>query len=296
MLLTDIANLNEGFQVFRDGEFQSLGLNVAKANKKLLSFIESEKFISSLSEDISCVITKKEIANLIPEDIGVIISNNPRIDFFNLHNLLCNNSEYIREDFETQIGENCNISSSAVISDKNVVIGKNVVIEEFVIIRENTFIGDNVIIRAHSIIGGEGYEFKRYDNKTMGVKHVGGVIIENNSEIQYSTCVDKAIYPWDNTIIGEYSRVDNLVHVGHAVKLGKRCFVTAHVIIGGRTIIGDDSWIGIGAIISNGLVIGKQSSISLGAVVTKSLEDNSNVSGNFAIDHNKFISFIKTIR
>ncbi|EEH96880.2 DapH/DapD/GlmU-related protein [Clostridium tertium] len=296
MLLSEILALNNNFELFREGDFSSLGLNISEADEKLLSFIESEKFLSQLSKSISCVITTKEMASKIPENIGVIISEVPRIDFFNLHNKLIRNKCYKREDFETEIGENCSISPTAIISNKNVKIGNNVVIEEYVIIREHTTIKDNCIIRANTVIGGEGYEFKRYDNKTIGVDHIGGVIIEENAEIQYSACIDKAIYPWDNTIIGEYSRIDNLVHIAHAVKVGKRCFITSKTTIGGRTIIGDDCWFGIGATVSNGLIIGNNSSISLGAVVTRSLKENSKVSGNFAIDHNKYIDFIKSIR
>lgn len=296
MLLSEILDLDSNFELFRDGYFSSLGLNISEVNEELLSFIESEKFLSNLSASISCVITTREMANKIPENIGVIISKVPRIDFFNLHNKLIGNENYKREDFDTKIGENCIISPKAIISNKNVKIGNNVVIEEYVIIRENTTIKDNCIIRANSVIGGEGYEFKRYDNKTIGVSHIGGVIIKENAEIQYSSCIDKAIYPWDNTIIGEYSRIDNLVQISHAVKVGKRCFITAKTTIGGRTIIGDNCWFGLGATVSNGLVIGNNSSVSLGAVVTKSLADNSKVSGNFAIDHEKFIEFIKSIR
>lgn len=296
MLLSEILSLNNSLKLFREGEFSSLGLNISESDKKLLSFIESEKFLNQLSKSISCVITTKEIANKLPENIGVIISDIPRIDFFKLHNDLVENKSYKREEFETEIGENCRISNTAIISSTNVKIGNNVIIEEYVIIRENTVIKDNAIIRANSIIGGEGYEFKRFDNKTMGVIHIGGVVIEENSEIQYSVCVDKAIYPWDNTIIGEYTRIDNGVHISHAVKIGKRCFVTSNTVIGGRTKIGNDCWFGLGATVANGLVIGNNSSISLGAVVTKNLDDNSKVSGNFAINHNKFINFIKSIR
>ncbi|MDU5109538.1 MAG: UDP-3-O-(3-hydroxymyristoyl)glucosamine N-acyltransferase [Clostridium sp.] len=296
MLLSEILDLNSSFELFREGDFTSLGLNVSEADEKLLTFIAEEKFLAQLSKSISCVITTKEMASKIPENIGVIISEVPRIDFFSLHNKLIENKDYKRKDFKTEIGENCSISKTAIISDKNVKIGNNVVIEEYVIIRENTTIKDNCIIRANTVIGGEGYEFKRHNNKTFGVVHIGGVIIEENVEIQYSVCVDKAIYPWDNTIIGEYSIMDNLVHIAHAVKVGKRCFITSKTTIGGRTIIGDDCWFGIGATVSNGLVIENNSSISLGAVVTRSLKENSKVSGNFAISHDKYIDFIKKIR
>ena len=296
MLLSDILTINNSLELFREGEFTSLGLNVSESEEKLLSFIESDKFLSQLSNSISCVITTREVAEKIPENIGVVISKSPRIDFFKIHNSLVENKFYKREDFKTKIGENCRISPTAIISSNNVIIGNNVIIEEYVIIRENTIIKDNVIIRANSVIGGEGYEFKRFDNLTMGVTHIGGVIIEENSEIQYCVCIDKAIYPWDNTIIGDYTRIDNGVHISHAVKVGKRCFITSNTTIGGRTKIGDNCWFGLGATVANGLTICINASISIGAVVTKNLEDNSRVSGNFAIDHTKFIEFIKSIR
>lgn len=130
----------------------------------------------------------------------------------------------------------------------------------------------------------------------MNVNHCGGVIIGNNVEVQYNSCIDKALYTWDNTIIGDYTKLDNMVHLEHGVKIGERNLIASRVTIGGRTEIGNDSWIGLGAVISNGLIIGNEVSISLGAVVTKKMKDKERVSGNFAIDHNKYIDFIKNIR
>ena len=130
----------------------------------------------------------------------------------------------------------------------------------------------------------------------MSVKHLGGVIINNNVEIQYNTCIDKAVYPWDNTIIGDYCKIDNLVYIGHGVKVNSGCMIAANTTIGGRTNIEKNSWIGLNSTISNGLVIGERAKINIGSVVTKNIEKDNSVSGNFAIDHSKFIKFIKSIR
>lgn len=296
MKLSEIINLIDDASVVKDAEFTSLGLAVSKCNEKLLSFIESEKYIKGLSNNIECLITTADLAEVLKEKFGVIVSKNPRMDYFKLHNKLTKNKNYVREEFDTVIGENCNISDSAVISKKNVIIGNNVKIEEFVVIRENTVIEDNVIIRSGVKIGGEGFEYKRIDGTIMNVNHCGGVIIEKNVEIQYNTCIDKALYTWDNTIVGMHTKIDNLVHLEHGVKIGKRCLIASSTVVGGRTVIGEDSWIGLGAIISNGLVLGKKISVSLGAVVTKGLLDGEKVSGNFAINHDKYIQFIKNIR
>lgn len=296
MKLTDIYKLIEGLEVLKDGEFSSLGLAVSLCDENLLSFIESEKYISGLGDNITCLITTTELGNKLKDKYGIIISNNPRMDYFKLHNKLAITDKYRREEFKTTIGEECAISNLAVISDKNVKIGNNVKIEEFVVIRENTIIGDNSIIRAGVIIGGEGYEYKRVDGIIMNVTHCGGVVIGDNVELQYNSCIDRALYTWDNTVIGDYTKLDNFVHIEHGVKVNERCLIASRTTIGGRTVVGKDSWIGLGATISNGLVLGDKVSVTLGSVVTKNLLDGEKVSGNFAVNHDKYIQFIKSIR
>ena len=296
MLLSEVYKLIEGARILKDEEIDYLGLTTAECDKKILSFIENEKYIKDLSKDIKAVITNQHIGEKLKGSYGVIIANNPRMDYFKLHNKLAKSKNYIRDEFKTIVGENCEISNLASISNKNVKIGNNVKIEEFVVIRENTIIGDNSIIRTGVILGGEGYEYKRVDGVIMNVTHCGGVIIGNNVEIQYNSCIDKALYTWDNTIIGDYSKLDNLVHIEHGVKIGERCLIASRTTFGGRTVLGCDSWVGLGAVVSNNLKLGNNVSVSLGSVVTKSLEDGAKVSGNFAIEHNKYIDFIKTIR
>lgn len=296
MKLSEISNIVENIKVVKDGEFTSLGLAVSKCDEKLLSFIESAKYLAGLGSSITCLITTEELADKLKEKYGVIVSSNPRMDYFKLHNKLSENVAYKRKNYSTVIGEGCKISNLASISENNVTIGNNVTIEEFVVIRENTIIGDNSIIRAGVVLGGEGYEYKRVDGIIMNVNHCGGVIIGNNVEVQYNSCIDKALYTWDNTIIGDYTKVDNLVHLEHGVKVGERCLIASKTTFGGRTVIGKDSWVGLGAIISNGLILGDKVNISLGSVVTKNLNDGERVSGNFAISHDKYIDFIKSIR
>lgn len=297
MKLNELNKYFDNVKIYKNGEFDYLGLMGSKIDKKILTFIEKVEYVNSLSENISAVICNDEIADKIPSNYGVIVCKNPRMQFFQIHNFFCENlKEYLREDFDTKIGENCSISNLSVISNKGVIIGNNVIIEEFVVIRENTIIGDNSIIRSGAKIGGIGFEFKNNKEIVMPVTHCGGVILGKNVEIQYNTCIDKAIYPWDNTFIDDYTKVDNLIHIAHGVKIGKRCLLPAGVAISGRTEIGNDCWIGVNATVSNGLKIGDNCRVSIGSVVTKSLEDGKTVTGNFAIDHDKFIKIMKSIR
>ena len=277
--------------------FDTLGLIASVTDLPMCTFLDNEKYINEIPENVIMLITTKDISLEISSDnYGVCIVDSPRLIFFNIHNFLSCNKDYSRKKYATVIGKDCSISSHALISDNNVIIGDNVTIEEFVSIKENTVIGDGTIIRAGSVVGGEGFEFKRMEDSILGVKHLGGVRIGQNVEIQYNTCIDKAVYPWDDTIIGDNSKIDNLVHIAHSVKINKNTMVVALSGVGGRTIIGENSWIGFGATVTNGIKIGKDTRVNIGAVVTKSIDDGQSVSGNFAIDHKKFIEFIKSIR
>jgi len=284
------------YNIVREKTIKYLALSASNIDDDACIFIDNIKYITDIESNVRMIITTNELATLLTDtQYGICVTKDPRVLFFELHNLLGSNSNYIRKKIATQIGQNCSISNLASISDYNVKIGNNVIIEEFVVIRENTEIEDDVIIRAGVVIGGEGYEFKRTDKYITGVKHLGGVKIGQGVEIQYNTCVDKAVYPWDDTIIGEYSKIDNLVHIAHAVKISSNVMIVALSGIGGRTVIKEDTWIGFGAIITNGIEIGTNSRANMGSVVTKSIPDNSSYSGNFAIEHSKFINHMKKI-
>lgn len=285
------------YSIINNCNFDLLGLIQSPLSVPFCTFCDSVEFLENALENanIVMILATPKIAKLI-ERKGVCITEKPRLLFFSMHNYLSSKEEYKRNNFKTTIGKNCNISKLAYICDRNVKIGNNVIIEEFVSIKSNVQIMDNVIIRAGSVIGGEGFEFKRNNGSIMSVVHAGGVIIKNNAEIQYNTCVDKAVYPWDNTVIGEYTKIDNLVYVAHGVKINREVMIVGHSGILGRTIIDKKSKVGLGCALKNAIHVKENSDVSIGAVVTKDIEKGQKVSGNFAIEHKKFLKFIKKIR
>lgn len=272
-------NITVEYSIEREKDFETMGLIASSIEKPMCTFVDSEKYISDIPENAVMIIVTKELSEKLGT-YGLCITKNPRILFFSIHNYLQDDEEYCRRRFKTKIGENCRISENAIIAGYNVKIGNNVVIEEFVSIKENTEIGDNSIIRAGSIIGGEGFEFKRANGGIMGVKHLGGVKIGQDVEIQYNVCVDKALYPWDTTIIGDNVKIDNHVQIAHAVKLGKNVMVAGNTSIAGRVVIENNSWVGPNVIISNGLSIGENCHIGLGSVVISDLKSDVKVFGN----------------
>lgn len=299
MIISNILDeMQISYKCYKEYEVDSLGLAGYNAGDSVCTFIENEKYLKDLSDCVKVIITNEKTAATVNHDeinCGIIVVDNPRIIFFKLHNFLSNKQWYCKERFTTQIGDNCSIDKTAIIAGNNVKIGNNVIIEEFVVIRDNTIIGDNTIIRAGCKIGGEGFEFKREGNSIFGVKHVGSVIIGNNVEIQYNTCIDKAIYPWDQTVIEDFCKIDNSVHIAHAVKVGKCTMIVANSGIGGRVTIGNNAWIGFGCTIRNGIMIGNDARVNMGAVVTKNVLEGQAVSGNFAVNHSTFINLMKSV-
>jgi acetyltransferase-like isoleucine patch superfamily enzyme len=298
--LTELKQLDKALEVVNDCEFDSLGMLTSEySDQKVLSFLNEEKYFNSVLENpnIKGIICTKELYNSvkIPEGLGVLLSSKPKEAFYQIHNELADREFYWKK-FDNQISSSSSkISESAVIGDHSIIIGENCIIEPNVVIHPGTVIGNNVIIRSGSQVGTVGFQFMNIGERVLSVNTAGRVIIKDYVEIQHQVCVDRGVLGGD-TILSEHVKVDNYVHIAHDDVIGSRTLVTAGVILGGRVTVGEDCWIGINATVSNGLKIGDNCKISLGAVVTRDVEPNSTVTGNFAIDHRKFIDFIKTIR
>jgi UDP-3-O-[3-hydroxymyristoyl] glucosamine N-acyltransferase len=283
-------------EIVIDGELESLGV-ITHNNLKQLVFIEDSKYLPTMLErpNISSVITTEDLVPSIPERLGIGISKNPRESFYEIHNYLAKNTDFYGKSFKTEIASSAKIHPTAYVVERNVCIGERCYVGQNVSILENSILEDNVIIRAGSVIGTEGFEFNRIDREIIPVIHAGGVLLHNRVEIQANCCVSKAVFG-GFTEIGEDTKLDNLIHIAHNVIIGKRCLLAACAMLAGSAKIGDDVWIGPSASVSSGVEIGDGASITIGSVVTKNVAHGQRVTGNFAIDHDKFIAFLKTIR
>lgn len=290
-----LSELNIG-KILKDREFNWLGLTAEEyTGKEVLTFLTDEKYISEIiaNNSIFCIITTKEIAEKIKNlNYGILISENPRKNFFELHNKLVDEDFYFKK-------EKNNISSKAIISPKasireyNINIEDDVVIEENVVIYPNVTIKKGSIIRANSTIGGNAFEFSRFGDEVLSIKSAGKVLIEENVEIQNNNTVDKGVF--GTTILHKNVKTDNLVHIGHDVIVGENTFLTACTEISGRVKIGKNAYFGPNCTIRNGIKIGDNAKVSMGSVVTKNIEDNQTVTGNFARIHQEYIKYMKYI-
>ena len=296
LLSKELSLIGIDNKCINEKEFSSLGLAGYNDGKDVCTFIADAKYASELSQGISMVITTEEVSKELNGDYGICMVDNPRITFFKLHQSLSTKEGYAREQYDTIIAPSAKISPLAHIADKNVTIGENVIIEEFVSIKENTIIKDNCIIHSGTVVSSTGFEHIKNGSEIIDINHIGGVIVENNVEINANNTIDRAIYPWDNTIIGEKCRTGNLVQIAHGVKVGSETLVTSHSSISGRVIIGNNVWIGPGCIIRNAVSIGNNARVNMGSVVTLSVEEGQAVSGNFAIPHSIFMNNLKGMK
>jgi len=181
------------------------------------------------------------------------------------------------------------VHAEAVVS-KNVYIGPftyigKATIDEGTIIHGNCYvfdsvkIGKNVSINAGSIIGSEGFGYELNEaGEYEKFVHIGGVEIHDNVDIGANTCVVRGTLAY--TIIGEGTKIDNLVHIGHNAIIGKHCIITANNMVGGSVRIEDHSWLGPSSSTLNQLTLAKNSYAGLGSVITKNLPSNEVWAGN----------------
>lgn len=280
-------------KIICDSEFEDMNYCTAKMDVPFLTFLEKEKFLPKMNENAVCVICKMEIKDVLPEQVkGIIISENPKYVFHQLFNQFQGKKQV--PDRKSIIPKSCQISPLAYVSDKNVELGENVIIEAYAAIFGDVKIDNNSVIRSHVVVGGESFSFARSATGDMeNLKNFGRVIIDEQVEIMPFSHIAQGIWKDDVTHIGKNSKIDAHCYIGHGVRIGKSVLVAAGSVIGGNTIIGDRAWIGINATVSNRITVGNDSRISLGAVVTKNVPANTCVSGNFAIDHSRFIENIK---
>jgi len=150
-------------------------------------------------------------------------------------------------------------------------------IESFSPRESDVILGKNVKIKKGAIIGTDGFGYEP-DEKDILIKfpHYGKVRIEDNCDIG-SCYIDRGNLT--DTVIGEGTKIDNMVHIGHNAKIGKNCLIVAGTVIGGGSIIGDNTFIGMNVSVIDHVNIGNNCTIGAGSVVTRDIPSNSKAYG-----------------
>ena len=175
-----------------------------------------------------------------------------------------------------QIAENTKIHAGVTLMS-GVSIGENTEIFPNTTIYRNVKIGNNVRIHSQCVIGADGFGYNFSKGVHHKVWHMGSVVIGNDVEIGAGTCIDSGTF--SPTIIGNGSKIDNLVQIGHNCKLGTGVILCGQAGIGGSTTIGDYTVLGGDAKVANGIKVGKGVQIAGGAGVTNNIGDGEVVGG-----------------
>ncbi|MBE6028687.1 MAG: hypothetical protein E7226_00815 [Clostridiales bacterium] len=294
MKVSEIKNaINEDVRVFRDGEFDAVALLGLRRNEteKHISFVLGSAYVDvAKQEGVECLICPEEIADEVMERFngGVCVSENPKTTFFNVHKALNKDNE----KKPTVIDSSAVIAETAVISPYNVTIGPNVIIEDNVVIRENVTIDEGAVVMDGTVVGTPSfYYFGDADTRTL-VSSSGGVTLGKKVVIHSNCSIERGVIG-GNTLVDDYSVIDNCILIGHDTLIHKNCIAAASATFAGWVEIGENTFVGLSATFAPMVKVGANCTISMGAVVTKDVPDDSQVSGNFAIDHDKFIDNLK---
>ena len=246
----------------------------------------------------ACIVNKK-LNRYLNKNIIQIVSQNPLLDFYKTVILFYpessndnekvvnskNNNQFLKKNI--LIGENTLIDKSANIG-RDTEIGNNVIIKHSVhigknckigsnVIIENALLGDNIIIKSGTLIGQTGFGFNFEKKKRIKFPHIGRVIIENDVLIGSFCTIDRGSLT--DTVIGEFTSIDNQVQIAHNVKIGNHCMIAAQSGIAGSTIIGNNVKIGGQTGISGHLSIGNNVKIGGKSGVIADIDDNQTVMG-----------------
>jgi UDP-3-O-[3-hydroxymyristoyl] glucosamine N-acyltransferase len=289
--LKEIAKLVAG-ELSGDGNIVITGVaGIEDAVEGDITFLSNPKYLSFLDRTAaSAVIVGRDVAT---GSKTVIRADNPSLAFTQIVSFILPSAVKHPSGIHASavvakganIGKNVGIGACAAIDEgvsigdntviypncsigRDSVIGSNTILYSNASIRENIRIGSNVVIHCGAVIGSDGFGFVTVDGVHHKIPQVGTVIIEDDVEIGANCTIDRARF--EKTVIGQGTKIDNLVQIAHNVTTGKNCLIVAQVGISGSTAIG------------NGVILAGQ----VGVVGHITIGDNSVVMAKSGISKN----------
>ena len=165
-----------------------------------------------------------------------------------------------------------------------VVVGPGVVIADGATVGPHTVLahcslGRGVAVGPQCAIGTDGFGYTRdADGVLVPFPHLGRVALADGVTVGANTCIDRGAL--GETSVGARTRIDNLVHIAHNVRIGADCAIIARAMIAGSVTVGDGAWIAPSASLLNGVTVGAGATVGLGAVVIRDVPAGATVAGN----------------
>jgi UDP-3-O-[3-hydroxymyristoyl] glucosamine N-acyltransferase len=184
------------------------------------------------------------------------------------------------------IGARCRLGQGVSVGD-GVVIGDDTTLGPGVVCCPGTRIGSRVVVKAGAVLGGDGFGYLSDGKGHTRIPHVGGCILEDEVEVGSNTCIDRGSI--DDTVVGRGTKVDNLVQVGHNVRIGERCLIMAGVGIAGSTRVGNDVILAGHVGVTDHLAIGDRARIAAKSAIFGDVPAGASFSGHPARPHRQFL-------
>lgn len=300
MKINDLALLIKG-AVEGDSNVDITGLSgPATARPNDLTFAVDENKLTIVEQSqTSCILTTTTVRKSIKTLIRV---SNPKLAFLILYHALY--PTILRKSFihpsavlahSVRLGNNVWIDSYVTI-EENVTIGDNTVIESGSVIKkncslgnfchlhprvvlyENTVLKNNVILHSGVVVGSDGFGYVKEKGEIYKFPQLGKVTIEEDVEIGANSTIDKGSL--DDTIIGSNTKIDNLCHIAHNVKIGKNVIMAAQCGIAGSTVIEDNVTMSGQIAVTDNVRVGKNVVIGGKSAIIGDIKDNAVVWGN----------------
>jgi len=275
--------LNAGF--IGDPEHPVSGMNeIHMVEHGDITFVDHPKYYDkALNSNATTILINKEVE--CPEGKGLIISEDPFLDFNKL-------AAHFRP-FEAASGM---VSPSAVIGEGTIIqpgafignhvkIGKNCLIHANAAVYDHTVLGDEVVLHSGSVIGADAFYFQKRKGETLKFKSTGRVVLGNHVEVGANSTIDKGVS--GDTFIGDYTKFDNHVQVGHDTQIGRYCLIGAFTAIAGVTKIEDNVILWANVVVDKDLVIGEGAVMLATSGTDKSLEGGKTYFGRPALEARK---------
>ena len=257
-----------------DGE--ATGINeIHKVEKGDLAFVDHPKYYEACIGSAADFIIINTAAAAIPEGKAFLVVEQPFEAYLAIvrHFRPFEKATGLVADSAT-IGEGTYIAPNAFIGN-HVTIGSNCIIQPNVSILDHSIIGNNVYIQSGTVIGSDAFYYNGKKTRPLWYQRMescGRVVIEDHAEIGANCTIDRGVT--SDTVVGQGTKMDNLIHIGHDTVIGKNCLFAAQVIVGGCVTIED------GVTLWGQVVVNKTLTIGANAVLLGKTGVVSDIKGN----------------
>ncbi|MBY0410526.1 MAG: UDP-3-O-(3-hydroxymyristoyl)glucosamine N-acyltransferase [Burkholderiaceae bacterium] len=262
-----------------------------------LSFLSNPRYHQQLAaSQAACVIVAPVMRDTALLRGACIVTDNPYAYFARATQLWRkHNADALQGTVQANIHATAVIDPAAFIHptarigplcvvERGATIGAGTVLKSRITVGEDCSLGERCIVHPGVVIGADGFGFAPDHGQWIKIEQLGAVRIGNDVEIGANTCIDRGAL--QDTVIEDGVKLDNLIQIGHNVRVGKHSAMAGCVGVAGSATIGAHCTVGGGAIVLGHLELADNVHISAGTVATRSLTRSGQYTGMFPIDDN----------